>query len=156
MRALLYFAAWELINIALEYTATAWVKLPRWFLAVVAVNLATHPAFTLVLARFWHSLQAVLPCEAVIVCVEALLLMAIYGFRHECGELFDRGAYRAVKLKAGNVWNRCVLLMTRTRLILRKIDCPVVMPRGWKGVWHEIAFRENDRGQGSMRLLMGR
>jgi len=80
MRALLYFAAWEWINIALEYTATAWVKLPRWFLAVVAVNLATHPAFTFVLARFGHSLQVVLPCEAVIVCVEALLLMAIYGF----------------------------------------------------------------------------
>ena len=80
MRALLYFAAWEWINIALEFTATAWVKLPRWFWAVVAVNLATHPAFMLLLACYGRSLRVVLPCEIVISVVEALLLMTIYGF----------------------------------------------------------------------------
>ena len=80
MRALLYSAAWEFINIALEYTVSSWKKLPRWFAAVVTANLATHPAFAFVLARCGHTLQVVLPCEAVIVCVEALLLMAIYGF----------------------------------------------------------------------------
>ena len=81
MRALLYFAAWELINIALEYTATAWVKLPRWFLAVVAVNLATHPAFTLVLDMFGRSMPFVLHCEAAIFIAESLMLMGAYGFR---------------------------------------------------------------------------
>ena len=81
MSALLYFLAWEWINIALEYTATAWVKLPRWFLAVVAVNLASHPVFTILLGIFGRSASFVLPCEAVIVCVEAILLMIVYGLR---------------------------------------------------------------------------
>ena len=81
MSVLLYFAVWEWINIALEYTASAWVKLPRWFLAVVAVNLATHPAFMLVLARFGRSLPLVLSCEAVIALFEAILLMSLYGFK---------------------------------------------------------------------------
>ncbi len=81
MSFLLYFVVWEWINIALEYTASAWVKLPRWFLAVVAVNLATHPAFMLVLARFGRSLPLVLSCEAVIALFEAILLMSMYGFK---------------------------------------------------------------------------
>lgn len=81
MSVLLYFAAWEWINIALEFTATAWVKLPRWFLAVVAVNLATHPAFMLVLARFGSSLPLVLSCEIVIALFEAFLLMSMYGIK---------------------------------------------------------------------------
>ena len=80
MSAILCFLAWEWINIALEFAATAWVKLPRWFLAVVGVNLLTHPLFTIVLCAFGRSIIVVLPCEAIIVCVEALSLMAIYGF----------------------------------------------------------------------------
>lgn len=80
MSALLYFAAWEWINIALEFTASARVKLPRWFWAVVAVNLATHPAFVFVLARLGRSLPVTLACEAAIVLSEAMLLMLMYGF----------------------------------------------------------------------------
>ena len=80
MSAILGFLAWEWINIALEFTATAWVRLPRWWLAVVGVNLATHPLFTIVLGVFGRPIIVVLPCEAIIVCVEALALMAIYGF----------------------------------------------------------------------------
>jgi len=82
MKALCWFLAWEWINIALEYTATAWVRLPRWFLAVVAVNLATHPAFTLSLGAFGRSTLFVLSCEAAIFLAEALMLMAAYGSRH--------------------------------------------------------------------------
>ena len=81
MSGFLYYLAWEWINIALEYMATAWVKLPRWWLAVIGVNLATHPAFIVLLDRFGHSTSFILPCEVVIVGIEALLLMAIYGFR---------------------------------------------------------------------------
>ena len=81
MRALCWFLAWEWINIALEFTATAWVRLPRWFLAVVAVNLATHPAFTLALGSFGRSTPFVLSCEAAIVLVETFVLMAVYGLR---------------------------------------------------------------------------
>lgn len=80
MRTLLYFIAWEWINIALEFTASSWVKLPRWFWAVVAVNLATHPAFMLVLARFGCSHSVILPCEIIISVFEVLLLMSMYGF----------------------------------------------------------------------------
>ena len=81
MTAFLYYLVWEWINISLEYMATAWVRLPRWWLAVIGVNLATHPAFVVLLNRFGHSTFFVLPCEVVIVGIEALLLMAIYGFR---------------------------------------------------------------------------
>ena len=81
MRALGWFLAWEWINIALEYTVSSWVKLPRWLGAVVAVNLATHPAFTLALDVFGRAPSFVLPCEVFIAIFEALLLMAVYGFR---------------------------------------------------------------------------
>ena len=80
MSAILGFLAWEWINISLEFAATAWVRLPRWFLAVVAVNFATHPVFMLLLGTFGRSVTFVLPCEIAIALVEALLLMAIYGF----------------------------------------------------------------------------
>ena len=80
MSAILCFLAWEWINIALEFAATAWVRLPRWILAVIGVNLATHPIFTVLLVTFGRSTAFVLSCEVVIVCVEALLLMAVYGF----------------------------------------------------------------------------
>ena len=82
MSAILGFLAWEWVNIAIEFAATAWVRLPRWFLAVVGVNLATHPIFTVLLVTFGRSTAFVLSCEAVIVCVEAVLLMAIYGSRY--------------------------------------------------------------------------
>lgn len=81
MNAFLYYLAWEWINIALEYMATAWVKLPHWWLAVFGVNLATHPVFVVLLNRFGYSPAFVLPCEAFIVAIEAILLMVIYGFR---------------------------------------------------------------------------
>jgi len=81
MSAFLCFIAWEWINIALEFTATAWVKLPRWFLAVVGVNLATHPMFMYLLGAFGNSAAFVFSCEVAIFFVEAFLLMSIYGFR---------------------------------------------------------------------------
>ena len=81
MKAFCWFLAWEWINIALEYTVTAWVRLPRWFLAVVTVNLMTHPVFTLALHVFGRSTPLVLSCEVAIVLAEALMLMAAYGSR---------------------------------------------------------------------------
>ena len=79
MAAFCYFLAWEWINIALEYTAVSWARLPRLFLTVVGVNLVTHPLFTLLLARFGRSPRFVVPCEAVIFLVEWAILVAIYG-----------------------------------------------------------------------------
>ena len=52
MSMLLCCLAWEWINIALEYTAVAWVRLPKLFLSVVGVNLVTHPVFMVMLERF--------------------------------------------------------------------------------------------------------
>lgn len=80
MRALCWFLAWEWINIAIEFTATAWVRFPRWFLAVVAVNLATHPVFTLALEVFGRTTPLIFACEAAIFLAEALMLMVVYGF----------------------------------------------------------------------------
>ena len=81
MRVFCWFLAWEWINIAIEFTATAWVRFPRWFLAVVAVNLATHPVFTLALEVFRRTAPFILACEAAIFLAEALILMVVYGFR---------------------------------------------------------------------------
>lgn len=78
MAALLHIIAWEWINIALECTATAWVRLPRFPLAVAGVNLVTHPLLMAILARFGRSPGLVLPCEAAIVSVEWAMLCAIY------------------------------------------------------------------------------
>ncbi len=80
MTVALYYLAWEWINIAVEYTTVAWVRLPHFLLAVVAVNLVTHPAFVLLLECFGRSPGFVIPCEIVIVAVEFVLLAAIYGF----------------------------------------------------------------------------
>ena len=79
MTALIQFIVWEWINIALEYTAVSWSRLPRLFLTVVSVNLVTHPLFTLLLARFGRSPRFVIPCEAVIFLVEWALLVVLYG-----------------------------------------------------------------------------
>lgn len=73
-----YYAAWEFINVALEYTATAWVRLPHWFWAIVGVNLATHPLFMFLLERFGREPLFVLACEGVIWTVECILLMLLY------------------------------------------------------------------------------
>ncbi len=81
MSVFLYFVVWEWINIALEFTATAWVKLPRWPLAVIGVNLVTHPVFTFLLGVFGDASGFVIPCEICIFMVEAVMLMAVYGFR---------------------------------------------------------------------------
>ena len=74
-----YFLVWEWVNVALEYTAVSWTRLPRLFLTVVGVNLVTHPLFTLLLTRFGRSPRFVGPCEAVIFLVEWALLIAVYG-----------------------------------------------------------------------------
>ena len=79
MSAILYYLAWEWINIAIEYTTVAWVRLPRLFLAVVGVNLATHPILMVLLEQFGHDPFLILGCEVVIPVVEWLLLMAAYG-----------------------------------------------------------------------------
>lgn len=79
MSALIQFVVWEWINIALEYTAVSWARLPRLFLTVVGVNLVTHPLFTLLLTRFGRSPCFVIPCEAVILLVEWALLVTVYG-----------------------------------------------------------------------------
>ena len=79
MSAVCYFLVWEWINVALEYTAVSWSRLPHLFLTVVGVNLVTHPIFTLLIARFGRSPRFVVPCEAVIFLVEWALLVAIYG-----------------------------------------------------------------------------
>ena len=79
MSALIQFVVWEWINVALEYTAVSWSRLPRLFLTVVGVNLVTHPIFTLLLARLGRSPRFIVPCEAVIFLIEWALLLAVYG-----------------------------------------------------------------------------
>ena len=79
MRIFLYYLAWEWINIALEFAAVAWARLPRLVLAVVGVNLVTHPLFMFLLERFGRDPLFILGCEAVIPVVEWLLLVVAYG-----------------------------------------------------------------------------
>ena len=81
MNQVAYFFAWEWINIALEYTAVSWTRLPHLFWSIVGINLVTHPILVLLIEKFGRAMAFVLPCEVAIVGVEALLLMAIYGFR---------------------------------------------------------------------------
>lgn len=87
MSGLLYFAAWEWINIALEYTAVAWTRLPRLLPVVIGVNLATHPVFVLLLEQFGRALPFILACEGVITFIEWLLLLAVYGRQKHAGFL---------------------------------------------------------------------
>ena len=79
MSALVQFVVWEWINVALEYTAVSWARLPRLFLTVVGINLVTHPLFILLLAYFGRSPCFVVPCEAVLFLIEWALLVAVYG-----------------------------------------------------------------------------
>lgn len=81
MTSVLRWLAWEWLNIALEYSATAWVRLPRWFLAVAAVNLVTHPLLMLLLLRSGTAPRVLYPAEAAIVLVEAALLVLFYRRR---------------------------------------------------------------------------
>lgn len=78
MTEILHILVWEWINIALECTATAWVRLPRFPLAVAGVNLVTHPLLMVLLARFGRAPVLVFPFEAAIVVVEWAMLRAIY------------------------------------------------------------------------------
>lgn len=78
MAVIMHILAWEWINIALECTATAWVRLPRFPLAVAGVNLVTHPLLMAILARFGRSPGLILPCELSIVIAEWAMLCAIY------------------------------------------------------------------------------
>ena len=79
MGNVLYYLAWEWINIALEYTTVTWTRLPRLFWAVTGVNLITHPVLMFLLGRFGRDPFFVLGCEIVIPWVEWLMLMAVYG-----------------------------------------------------------------------------
>ncbi|MBO4287209.1 MAG: hypothetical protein J5985_03465 [Kiritimatiellae bacterium] len=87
MNELLYFAAWEWINISLEYTVVAWTRLPRLLPVVIGVNLVTHPVFLFLLERFGRALPFILACEGVIALIEWVLLIAVYGRRKRAGFL---------------------------------------------------------------------
>ena len=79
MSAFVQFVVWEWINIALEYAAVAWVRLPSLFLSLAAVNLVTHPILTLLLTHYGRAPAFVLACEAIVVAVEWLMLVVVYG-----------------------------------------------------------------------------
>lgn len=81
MNDFLYYLGWEIINISLEYTAASWAanRLRRLFLAVVAVNLATHPLFTWALDTWGRDGSFVALCEIGIFFVEWAMLVAVYG-----------------------------------------------------------------------------
>lgn len=79
MKDIFYYLAWEWVNISLEYTAVAWVRLPRLFWAVAGVNLVTHPVFMFLLEWYDYSFTFILVCEAIIPFVECLILMIAYG-----------------------------------------------------------------------------
>ena len=80
MNAVLALFAWEWINIAIEFTAVAWTRLPHLFLAVVGVNLLTHPVFMLVRPALGDETSAIICCEIVIALVEWTCLAAMYGW----------------------------------------------------------------------------
>ena len=81
MSAILHILVWEWINIALECAATAWVRLPRFPLAVAGVNLVTHPMLMLLLSIWGREPRVVLPLEAVVVVAEWAMLCALYRGR---------------------------------------------------------------------------
>lgn len=83
MSDFLYYLGWEIINISLEYTAVAWAsgRLRRLFLAVVGVNLATHPLFVRALFVWGRDPAFIALCEVAILFLEWSLLVAVYGVR---------------------------------------------------------------------------
>ena len=83
MTAILHTIAWEWINVALECTATAWVRLPRFPLAVAGVNLVTHPLLMLLLSLWGRSPRVVVPLEIAVVVAEWAMLCALYRGRAE-------------------------------------------------------------------------
>ena len=107
MKELFYYAAWEWINIAVEYTSVAWTRLPRLFPVVAGVNLATHPAFVFLLERYGRSLSFVLASEAAIVVAEWLLLLATYGRRERPAFL----AWIALLMNAASYGTGCLLAL---------------------------------------------
>lgn len=78
MSKCLWYLAWEWINISLEYTVTSWIRFPKWFLAVVTVNLVSHPALMIVLGHFGHNPCVLFPAEATVVLLETVLLCLFY------------------------------------------------------------------------------
>lgn len=81
-----HFLAWEWINIALEYTTVAWVRLPRLFLAVVGVNLLTHPVLMCLLDFTSRHVASsddwgmIVVLELIVFLVEWACLTAVYGW----------------------------------------------------------------------------
>lgn len=73
-----YCLAWEWINIAMEYTAGSWARLPRFFWVAVALNLATHPLFIWFVDRYDRASWAMFAGEAVVWTVEWALLCIWY------------------------------------------------------------------------------
>ena len=73
-----FWIALEWINVSLEFSSVCWVRLPRLFWAVLAVNLVTHPAFMVLLPRLGNDFLRVLAAEIVIWLVEGTLLAVIY------------------------------------------------------------------------------
>lgn len=78
LASLLYYIAWEWINVAIEYTAGSWSRLPRFFAATVLVNLLTHPLLTIMLLWQGPSVILVLTGEVLAFLVEAAVLKLLY------------------------------------------------------------------------------
>lgn len=76
-RVLFYFAG-DFLAVALEFAATAWVRLPRWFMALVTVNLCTHPALTYAVSRLGRTPAVIIVGETLVVLVETGLLKLLY------------------------------------------------------------------------------
>ena len=81
MREVLQALAWEWVNIAVEYAVVAWVRLPRFGLAVAGVTRLTHPMLMCVLSRFGRDPLFILACEGCVVLVEWGILTLFYGWR---------------------------------------------------------------------------
>ena len=79
-RALHYFSV-DWLAIALEFAATAWVRLPHWFLALACVNMLTHPALTYAVHRIGYSMPVVASGELLVVLVEGAVLALLYRGR---------------------------------------------------------------------------
>ena len=79
MEEFLCLLAWEWVNISLEYVTVAWMRLPRLFMAVMGVNLVTHPILVAILDIFGNGTAIVLSCEAGVLVAEWLMLTAAYG-----------------------------------------------------------------------------
>lgn len=77
-RGFFWFLAGEWLTLALEYAATAWIRLPRWFWALMTVNLTTHPALMYAVHRAGLSCQVVVFGELSAVLAEGAMLSIMY------------------------------------------------------------------------------